>query len=329
MHSKRVEWMLVSFCILLGAVHGFSSFSKPAIQGQAHQRLNYYQKCSPRASPFPLHSSFLPNAKPSSPQQQPPTKPPQQLSPLEDWCAQTVEEWYQKAMLVKCPFFKRRFVDALDGVDMILRFLVIRHKSLDIFGPPPGHRSKLLTKDGKLKYLSVSELREAIRRDWVPETGMGYYITGNLNTTLFRDDCVFDGPDPDMPVRGLRKYVNAASQLFDRSKSRAELMSLEIVTVAVPSSHDNDNNNHNNHAPVVEEQVVVAKWRMNGVLRLPWKPNLPEWTGSTTYHFDDDGLIYRHEETWDMSVWQAFLETFAPDLAHRVWQVDGNHGMRV
>lgn len=226
--------------------------------------------------------------------------PDAQLSPLEDWCAREVEEWYQRAASVKCPFFKRRFVDLLDGIDMVLRFLVIRHKSLGIFGPPPGHRSKFLMEEKRMD-LTVGQLSDAIRSDWKEKTGMGYYITGNLNTTIFRDDCLFAGPDPDMPVQGLRKYLNAASQLFDRSKSRAEMLSLEALS--------NDNG----------KDVVVVRWRMNGVLRLPWKPKLPEWTGSTTYHFDDNGLIFLHEENWDMSVWQAFMKTFAPEMAERIW----------
>jgi hypothetical protein len=103
-----------------------------------------------------------------------------------------------------------------------------------------------------------------------------------------------------MFFRGLRKYLNAASQLFDRAKSRAELLSLDIIS----------------------SDKIVATWRMNGVLRLPWKPTLPEWTGSTTYHLDQDGLIYIHEEDWDVSVMQAFMETFAPDVAKKIWQIE-------
>jgi hypothetical protein len=34
---------------------------------------------------------------------------------------------------------------------------------------------------------------------------------------------------------------------------------------------------------------------------------------------DDDGLVYLHEETWDMSVWQAFMKTFAPELSEKIW----------
>jgi len=227
-----------------------------------------------------------------------------------------VEAWYLKATSVKCPFFKRRFVDVLDAVDLVLSFVVVRHKSLPIFGPPPGHRSKLQGRGAstKAQYLSLQELEDAIRRDWKPATFKGYYITGQLNQTIFRDDCLFDGPDPDMPVRGLRKYVNAASQLFDRATSQAELLSLETRPLDPDTIRKSPE-----VLTLTQEHVIVARWKMQGVLRLPWKPTLPEWTGTTTYHLDDCGLVYWHEEEWDMSVAQAFLKTFVPKVAERLW----------
>lgn len=231
------------------------------------------------------------------------------LTPWERWCVNHIEQYYSKAMALKCPFMRRRAADLLDAADMLMRFLVIRHKSLELIGPPPSLRGAdgSTTMGGgnnrKLMGLSVQETADIIRQDWKPETNKGYYITGRLNTSVYRDDCLFDGPDPDMPVKGLRKYLNAASQLFDQRQSRSELLSLEIDPV--------------------DQVTIVAKWRMHGILRLPWKPLLPAWTGTTRYHRDEDGLIYLHRETWDMSVFQAFLRTFWPALAQRIWCNNG------
>jgi len=235
------------------------------------------------------------------------------LSPFEARCVGLMEEWYRRALAMKCPFMRRRASDLLDAADMIMRFLVIRHKSLDLLGPPPGWRCQGQT-CFKVKHLPTSEIVDVIRRDWRQDTNRGYYITGRLNTTIYRDDCYFDGPDPDMPVKGLRKYLNAASQLFDQGKSRSELLCLDVIPA--PSSGDVDANNGYG-------ELIVARWRMNGILRLPWKPELPTWTGTTTYHRDADGLIYRHVETWDMTVSQAFLRTFWPSVARRIWRSDG------
>jgi len=219
------------------------------------------------------------------------------LSPLESWCVRHIEHYYSRALGLKCPFWKRRASDFLDAADTVVRFLIIRHKSLDLIGPPPGWRCDDEPHAAvKQIGMSLQETAEVIRRDWQPDTNKGYYITGRLNTTIYRDDCLFDGPDPDMPVRGLRKYLSAASQLFDHGKSRCELLSLDI-----------------------EKDVIVARWRMYGILRLPWKPKLPTWTGTTRYHRDAEGLIYCHEESWDVSVLEAFLTTFFPSLARRIW----------
>jgi len=217
------------------------------------------------------------------------------LSPLEAWCVTHMDVWYNRSLSIKCPFLKRRTADLLDGLDMMMRFLVIRHKSLDLIGPPPGCRSIRMSQV-KYRYTTMEERLDIIRQDWRPETNKGYYITGRLNTTIYRDDCFFDGPDPDMPVKGLRKYINAASHLFDHATSTAELLSLEADTTA-----------------------IVARWRLQGVLHLPWHPKLPVWTGRTTYHFDEEGLVCHHEEEWDISVAQAFLETLLPNVASRIW----------
>ena len=222
------------------------------------------------------------------------------LSPWESWCLLRLEHWYRQALSIKCPFLRRRASDTLDALEQVLRFIVIRHKSLDVvdIGPPVGWRCEgdVCAKE---KHLPTAVVMERIRNDWKTDTDKGYYITGRLSTELYRDDCLFDGPDPDMPVRGLRKYLNAASQLFETRSSTAVLLDLQ---------HDK------------ETDLITAKWKMQGVLRLPWKPALPEWHGTTTYHRDDEGLIYRHSETWELSVAEAFLKTLWPTLADRIWQ---------
>lgn len=231
-----------------------------------------------------------------------------QLTPLEVWCTSQMEDWYSQSLLIKCPFFRRRMADLLDHVDMVMRFLIIRHKSLDIIGPPPGCRA-LVTSNSKRLVLpklvgaTPNQVLELIRNDWrgggvsksksshsspaktnqnkqLQQT-CGYYITGRLNTAIYRDDCWFDGPDPDMPVRGVRKYVNAASQLFDHKTSTAELLDLQLG----PSSSSTTG------TTTSSTTTIVATWRLSGVLHLPWKPKLPTWTGTTTYHLDQDGAF--------------------------------------
>jgi Uncharacterized conserved protein (DUF2358) len=208
------------------------------------------------------------------------------LSPLEVWCLVRIEQWYSSALNHKCPFLRRRATDLVETMESIVRTTAIRPTNIALIGPPVSCRGDERTGLRKSVALSMEQLATILRNDWREDTHKGYYITGRLTPEIYRDDCLFDGPDPDMPVRGLRKFLNAASQLFDPKESRCQLLSLEV-----------------------HGDVIVARWIMNGTLRLPWLPKLPQVKGTTVYHFDVDRLVQRHEETWDLSVIEAFLKT--------------------
>jgi hypothetical protein len=224
------------------------------------------------------------------------------LSPLEVWCLSSLDKWYAKSQSFKCPFMRRRSGDLLDTLELIMKHMVIRKECWPLTGPLQAHRpagTNKKTNTIKYKGRSLAELYDYVLQDWKPETdGKGYYITGKLTTPIFRDDCWFLGPDPDMPIHGLRKYVGVASHLFDYDTSRAILQSLEMIP---------------------EENALIAKWTLSGILRLPWRPALPTFSGTTIYHIDNDGLIFSHEESWDCSVMRAFCHTLFPDLANAIW----------
>jgi len=217
-----------------------------------------------------------------------PTLP--QLSPVEIWCAVRLEQWYEQALALKCPWMRRRSLDFVDTIEMAARLAIFSRKSLEVVGPTLGCRGDEKTAI-KTKGLSIQAVADTIRYDWREYSQKGYYVTGAISAEVYRNDCFFDGPDPDMPIKGIRKFKGAASQLFDRKESTAELLNLQV-----------------------EGDVIVAKWRMNGVLRLPWKPRMPEVVGSTTYYLDEDNLVYKHVESWDISAIEAFMKTFVTNV---------------
>ena len=204
--------------------------------------------------------------------------------------ASYLDAMYATVKKLKCPFFRRRASDIVDGFATTWNFLCSRHKSLPLYELPG---CSAYENDVKCMNLPLEELSRIIVQDW--NHGKGYYITGLLTKEIYRNDCLFDGPDPDMPVKGLRKYLSSASNLFDKKVSKAELISLQL-----------------DH----EQRKVCASWRLEGVLNLPWHPSVKPWTGSTTYIFDEDMLVERHVETWDISVLDAFLSTLFPDLGY-------------
>jgi hypothetical protein len=203
-----------------------------------------------------------------------------------------LDNLYSKSSKIKCPFFRRRTGDVVDAMATTWNFFIARHKSLDIpFYELPG--CSPVDNHHKLKFAALEDIAELIIRDW--NKGKGYYINGILTKEIYTNDCLFDGPDPDMPVKGLRKYLSSASQLFDRKKSKAELIELHIDS---------------------SKKEILVRWRLEGILNLPWHPHVKPWTGSTRYILDDSNLICAHVEKWDISVFDAFLSTLFPALRY-------------
>jgi Uncharacterized conserved protein (DUF2358) len=225
-----------------------------------------------------------------------PTTTAAALHHWEMWCLDTLEAKYKESLQIKCPFFRRRASNLLEAADTILRKFAMQHQSIM---PPPvmcGPTNSIKSPD-----LQIEQIMDILKNDWRTETNKGYYITGRLTKSLYRDDCYFDGPDPDMPAHGLRLYLTTATQIFEYKRSYAKLLSMK----AVPADKDGT-------------RTIVATWQMVGVLRLPWKPVLPEVHGETTYYLDDSGLIYKHVETWNLSVYNAFMKTFLPQFFQQV-----------
>lgn len=245
--------------------------------------------------------------------------PKNNINRVEMWYLDQLEEYYAYSERhLKCPFFRRRSADILDNVESFVRFFLIRpylNDSSSYLGPPMSCRSSPGWKQ-KTKHLSVDQLLNTLRNDWraikndrhvnnsETETARvvnekGYYVTGKISTQIYRNDCEFLSPDPDMPLKGLRKYIGVASHLFDSKASRSKLLSLEEL-------RRDDDESYKNHG--VEDCIVLkAEWKLSLTINLPWKPQLSEFSGSTLYFLDEDNLICRHEEVWDISVLDAFL----------------------
>ena len=200
---------------------------------------------------------------------------------------------YQRTINIRCPFFRRRSYDILDSFNSVFKFLVARHKSLSFV--PQSAELFAATTEEKTTGLALADIAAKIKQDWKQDSdSRGYYITGRLSREIYSDSCFFDGPDPDMPVKGLRKYQASASQLFEYKSSRAELLALKI---------DEDT------------RTITARWRIQGRLNLPWHPQVKPWTGRTKYVVGDLGLVNFHIEEWDIAVVDAFVSTLFPGLS--------------
>lgn len=208
-----------------------------------------------------------------------------------------------QALQAKCPFWKRRSLDALASATFAARWLAARHKSLALPALLPA-----LFDDGDAEAANARKLPAGTPASAVLATLRAdferrqYYVTGRLTRALYAEDCFFDSPDPDMPVRDYRTFASALGGLFDHSASRVDLLAIDLVSGGGDGASSRG-------------AVLVADWRLEATLRLPWRPRIKPYVGRTVYECHaDTGLIGRHVETWSVTALDSFASALVPAL---------------
>ena len=120
----------------------------------------------------------------------------------------------------------------------------------------------------------------------------GYFLSGDLPTDIFRDDCLF--VDPTNQVGSLSQYQNALRILFDPTES-----TIEIVK---PLQVDE------------ESRIIAGTIRSRGVLQFPWRPRVKAYESNIVWKVDEEGLISEQLQTWSKSASEALRESFTPNI---------------
>ncbi|KAL3932812.1 MAG: hypothetical protein SGBAC_010677 [Bacillariaceae sp.] len=167
---------------------------------------------------------------------------------------------------------------------------VLRKISLAPLGKPQTFENKSLN-------LPLEELASRLARDLtVGANGSGgYFLTGDLSTDIFKDDCVF--ADPTNNVASLSRYQNALRILFDPASSEIQLLSPQLTI----------------HADT-QPKTISGRIRSRGYIQLPWRPYVSAYESDIVYTIDDEtGLIARQDQVWDnKSPFKALRESFTP-----------------
>jgi len=159
---------------------------------------------------------------------------------------------------------------------------------------PLGPSSSSTSNDNKTKGLSLPELAQRLEHDLVvgsSGTSNGYFLSGDISTDIFRDDCIFS--DPTNEVQSLSRYQRALRILFDPETSVIELLPPGLT---------------------IQDRAIRGRVRSRGFLQLPWKPFITAYESDIVYKVDDDGLIARQDQTWSKTAQEALQETFTPTL---------------
>ena len=159
---------------------------------------------------------------------------------------------------------------------------------------PLGIKSSTSSLEGKTIHLSLSELASRLAEDLtVGHTKKGgYFISGDLDESIYRDDCVF--VDPTNRVTNLSQYRNALRILFDPTESQVKL----VKPIEVNE----------------ETRTIEATIRSRGVLQLPWRPYITAYESNIVYTIDENGLISEQSQTWSKAASKALQESFTPSL---------------
>ena len=157
----------------------------------------------------------------------------------------------------------------------------------------------------------------------------GYFLTGDLDESIFRDDCVF--VDPTNRVSSLAQYRSALRILFDPTQSEIQLLPLNEGSNNSSNDDGNDSNNNNrsirqrvsstSSSPSTSSllrvdataRTITAKIRSRGALQLPWHPYVTAYESIIVYSVDPSGLIAQQSQTWpSKTATKALQESFTP-----------------
>eukprot|EP00250_Pteridium_aquilinum_P007319 c17063_g1_i1 orf=401-1135(-) len=145
---------------------------------------------------------------------------------------------------------------------------------------------------------STDPLQGALDRDYVIQAivddyDRGYFVTGNVSSGVYEEDCEF--ADPAGSFKSLKRFKNNCSNFGSLlEKSDVKLVKSEGLT-----------------------DKFVAYWRFSCVLKFPWRPILAS-TGFTEYYFNpESGRICRHVENWDVPKMALLGQVFKPNPSLR------------
>ncbi|XP_030520991.1 uncharacterized protein LOC115734382 isoform X3 [Rhodamnia argentea] len=118
-----------------------------------------------------------------------------------------------------------------------------------------------------------------------------YFVTGVFTSAIYAEDCIFE--DPTIRFRGKGLYERNLKLLvpfFDHPS---------IILHNIQKGDD--------------ETYILARWKLRTYLKLPWRP-LISIDGKTVYELDDNFVMIRHAESWNVSALEAIGQIFTPSF---------------
>ncbi|QDZ24274.1 hypothetical protein A3770_13p67920 [Chloropicon primus] len=169
-------------------------------------------------------------------------------------------------------------------LSMSLLFLGVGQR--DAGAIPLAPLGKALTdREGKRVGLPVEEVKAILERGL--REGQYFVNPEGLPNQIFDDNARFKDPTND--VVGLSRYEKALGLLFDKERSKVELLDIEVTSPG----------------------EIRARYRLGGYLKFAWNPCVRPYEGVVRYGLGKDGLVVSQEQEWSISGAEALKETFS------------------
>lgn len=154
----------------------------------------------------------------------------------------------------------------------------------------------LMNSNIKQQKMSLEEIGQRIKTEYENL----FWVTGNMDLSLWEDNCTFADPFSSFGGDGslLRFKSNAdnLSKLVENPVSK--VTSYEVIKEQILSS-----------TPV---DVIKVGWSFSSVLKLPWRPVLAAAGVTSHYVSVSSGKIIKYEEAWKSKPLDVVLRLFVP-----------------
>ena len=142
----------------------------------------------------------------------------------------------------------------------------------------------------KSKGLSISKMANRL------DTGLrkdGWFVTGNVDASLFSDNFTFQ--DPDVKLKGIQSYSEGVRKIFNQEVSKAEIVST-VVNSTIPNT-------------------ITVTWRLEGAVNIgPGLRIKPYIVYTDLKTSPTDGLVVFQEDRFSISGTDILLSALFPFL---------------
>lgn len=156
-----------------------------------------------------------------------------------------------------------------------------------LLGSPTRQGNSMNKSNNKSK--SLQAVAELIRKDYEKI----FWVTGNMDLSLWADNCTFSDPFSSFGGAGsakrFKKNADSLGKLVDQPRMR-------MTSFAIDK----------------DLSIVTVGWSFSSNLKLPWYPVLAA-AGETLHYLDQDSkLIVKYEEKWKSKPLEVVLRLIKP-----------------